>query len=381
MYTSRILIVTFLFFAMVLGQACSHDRCVTCTADTVNNCGWCASTLQCVQGNITGPNAGFCYGSWNWGGCKNCNAFADCRECQAWRADCLWCTGSGNNPPSCQATGFVGCTIATTCPCAVYADCSTCVNAAPDCGWCRSNSSCVKMGTASNCAETPLQTCPCSYQTTCYQCNSDSVGGCQWCEASATCLPSANFSVCPVPHGGHSCQTYCRETGTSCESCNSVPGCGWCKESSQCVDISVSPCMYTHSCPNCGPLGMCASCLATEGCVWCTNSESCEAVDSSSCLAAHSCNAYCGLSQDCRSCARKKGCGWCEESSACVDASSSACLLAHSCFTPSGSSCGFDGGSFVGGMFLVIGIIVISGGGYLFYRWRVGSKVSYTELR
>jgi hypothetical protein len=47
---------------------------------------------------------------------------------------------------------------------------------------------------------------------------------------------------------------------------------------------------------------------------------------------------------------------------------------------PSGK-CGFDGGSFVGGMFLVIGLIVVGGAAYLFYRWKTGRKILYTELR
>jgi hypothetical protein len=72
------------------------------------------------------------------------------------------------------------------------------------------------------------------------------------------------------------------------------------------------------------------------------------------------------------------GCGWCEASSACVDSDKSSCLLAHSC--SDNGKCGFDGGAFVGGMFLGIGLVAIGVGGYLFYRWKMGNKPAYSEL-
>jgi hypothetical protein len=82
------------------------------------------------------------------------------------------------------------------------------------------------------------------------------------------------------------------------------------------------------------------------------------------------------------------GCGWCPSSpgSKCLDVDKSKCggLWAHSCQpTPIAppQKCGFDGGSFVGGMFLVIGLIVVAGVAYLFYRWKTGRKILYTELR
>jgi len=41
----------------------------------------------------------------------------------------------------------------------------------------------------------------------------------------------------------------------------------------------------------------------------------------------------------------------------------------------------FDGGSFVGGMFLVIGLLILGVGGFMFYRYKTGKKVLYQELR
>jgi len=54
-------------------------------------------------------------------------------------------------------------------------------------------------------------------------------------------------------------------------------------------------------------------------------------------------------------------------------------MLAHTCDGKE-KSCGFDGGAFVGGMFLVIGLIAVGGGGYAFYRHRNGKKLSYNTL-
>jgi len=43
--------------------------------------------------------------------------------------------------------------------------------------------------------------------------------------------------------------------------------------------------------------------------------------------------------------------------------------------------CAFDGGAFVGGMFLVIGVIVLGAVAFIVYRWKTGRKILYTELR
>jgi len=52
----------------------------------------------------------------------------------------------------------------------------------------------------------------------------------------------------------------------------------------------------------------------------------------------------------------------------------------HTC-GPQNNQCGFDGGAFVGGMFLVIGIVLLAVGGWMFYRWKTGKKILYTELK
>jgi len=58
--------------------------------------------------------------------------------------------------------------------------------------------------------------------------------------------------------------------------------------------------------------------------------------------------------------------------------------MAHTCTdTPSnnGGKCGFDGGAFVGGMFLVIGLAILGGGAYAFYRYKTGKSNSYNTLK
>jgi hypothetical protein len=62
----------------------------------------------------------------------------------------------------------------------------------------------------------------------------------------------------------------------------------------------------------------------------------------------------------------------------------SSCPVAHLCGStplPPPQQCAFDGGAFVGGMFLVIGLIVLVVLAVIFYRWKTGKKLLYTELR
>jgi hypothetical protein len=81
------------------------------------------------------------------------------------------------------------------------------------------------------------------------------------------------------------------------------------------------------------------------------------------------------------------GCKWCNDGKGgqCLDPDVQTCstgFYAISCgAAPPAKTGGFDGGSYVGGMFTVIGLIVVGGAAYLFYRWKTGKKILYTELR
>ena len=46
----------------------------------------------------------------------------------------------------------------------------------------------------------------------------------------------------------------------------------------------------------------------------------------------------------------------------------------------SGENCGFDAGAFVGGMFLVIGLLILAMIGYFVYVYKFGRKASYNQL-
>jgi hypothetical protein len=107
-------------------------------------------------------------------------------------------------------------------------------------------------------------------------------------------------------------------------------------------------------------------------------------------MPAMTCEDTCKRIPTCSSCNAASGCGWCKGTDGgadrCLDVDKSTCptLWAHACApTPvvPEKKCGFNGGSFVGGMFLVIGVIVVGGVAYLFYRWKTGRKILYTELR
>jgi len=90
------------------------------------------------------------------------------------------------------------------------------------------------------------------------------------------------------------------------------------------------------------------------------------------------------LGTTCESCNARKGCGWCSTTNVCVDVISSTCsgLWVHACGTTPVTppqKCGFDGGAFVGGMFLVIGLIVLGVLAFIVYRWKSGIVIHNTQ--
>jgi hypothetical protein len=95
-------------------------------------------------------------------------------------------------------------------------------------------------------------------------------------------------------------------------------------------------------------------------------------------LIAYGCEQFCNQINSCEGCNQVKGCGWCESTGKCSDTRTATCLFAHTC---SPQQCGFNGGSFVGGMALMLGIILMGAVGYAFYRWRTGHRVSYSAMK
>jgi len=135
--------------------------------------------------------------------------------------------------------------------------------------------------------------------------------------------------------------------------------------------------------PNLRRQNFCDTCLQDDNCVWCSKTSSCELAETATCLMAHTCESYCNGVMLCDACGQLPGCVWCDDSKLCADASTATCFFTHSCdFTPpSGPDCGFNGGAFVGGMFLVIVLVALLGAGFAFYKWRAGARISYTELK
>jgi len=231
----------------------------------------------------------------------------------------------------------------------------------------------------------------------CDTCRSDYSRSCQWCQSLRACINSVDTDACTDPPSNitSSCQSYCKGNAQDCHSCNRLPGCTWCKDltgdnAQSCIDPLVSTCNFmSHTCAICGESAYCSDCTQKSGCVWFSNIQACRQRGSDpSCTIPHgnSCDVYCKTASTCDTCSKRIGCGWCTSAQECVDAATSSCATAHTC--PSGGggghvckTCGFDGGSFVGGMFLVIGLIVLLVGGYLFFKWKTTRRVSYTELR
>lgn len=359
------------------GQTCgNYTTCKTCTAD--NGCGWCGPTATCSAGTRQGPNTGVCYGEawfYNFGNtpnpCPNCTSLDNCKSCLYHDADCMWCSASA----TCKEWGAsLGCGPVDACPCDVYATCSTCLED-PNCFWCGgANSTCKNVGAT---CSMPQHTCPCGDNTDCRSCLDDVDQGCVWCDNEGTGLCQKPNDTCSV---AMNCQAFCSASGTNCQTCNELNGCGWCEDTQSCVDASAGTCTgpLLHACPNCGAHKYCDPCR-DDGCVWCENGECRQPGELENCLITHTCNTYCLLFADCETCSQADGCGWCDTIGACADADTASCPFVHACSGKSSKS-SFDGGAFVGGMFLGLGLCAIGIGGFLFYRYKMNKKPGYSEL-
>jgi len=357
--------------SIVLAQIACQEQftCGSCTG--LHGCGWCAPTQQCLPGNIDGPNNSTCIGTaWEFEGCTICDSLTDCRACLARDSDCFWCS----NTDSCKNIGFTGCPVTHNCPCDIYSTCSDCVNDLT-CKWCPNDGTCLVNVPESVCSSGNSDNfttgCACSESKDCPTCRNNF--GCNWC-ADGSCS-----DTCPGPIA-FSCSLWCASVGPTCPECLAVTGCGWCKQTQSCLDPSTSSCLLAHTCPTCPVRTFCDTCLQDENCVWCSQQKSCE-IKGTACLMAHTCESYCNGITSCDACNQLQGCVWCGDSKICADVSTATCFFAHTCVPDNGSSCGFNGGAFVGGMFLVIVLAGILGAGWAFYQWRSGARVHYTELK
>jgi len=332
-----------------------------------------AATQQCLVGSKAGPNNFTCLApSWEFQECTPCSSFGSCRTCADHSADCFWC----NTTNTCVATGFVGSCRRQPCPCSEYANCGECAEHG-HCSFCVGSESCVPKATGCSAQDGPAVNgqCPCSLFGDCQSCGDSD---CTWCENSLSCVNSTQAT--PDCLAAHSCAAFC-ESLTDCNSCNGVRGCGWCQSSGTCMStLGVRPncAKLMLTCPHCDRRSYCDTCIDEEGCTWCDNTASCMISPApASCQITHSCMSYCQSVQSCETCNQVKGCGWCGDSSTCISVDDASCAFVHSCIVPPPVVLPqqFDAGAFVGGMFLIIGILILAVGGYFFSRWRTGKKI------
>jgi hypothetical protein len=378
-----LVLLSFLFLQSVSAQDCTlvnvTNNCGNCIANTTKSCGWCAATQLCQHGNLSGPyGTPLCEGpSWQFGSCLKCSSFRDCRLCNANSADCFWCQSTGQ----CLPIGFVGCQYTDSCPCEDYYDCTECTREGT-CNWCTKSQVCLnKTSVCPEPGDQPVNTCNCETYYDCTTCMEQDA--CQWCEQGSSggnCVASGGSCAKPAV----SCSYYCAQA-THCVSCNALSGCGWCPIENRCVDPGVEKCMIMHQCPECGRHSYCEPCIDDSGCQWCETNQSCQPYGHACDMKTHQCAAYCALftPDGCETCSNVRGCAWCENLGQCGDLYTTPnCLFTHICNEPPAtSSCSFDGAAFVGGMFLIIGLLLLAVGGYYFYQWKTGRRFTYTELK
>jgi len=222
---------------------------------------------------------------------------------------------------------------------------------------------------------TPGPPDPCNQWTNCDECLQDSPENCGWCACTQTCwtgsMGGPSVGVCDdwVSPGQFGICPQCSDN-SNCIECRAAANCGWCDNTMSCVALGSTACAPSIVCPA-GDYDQCTDCLA-GGYAWCPSSLTCLEPSTASCsvkLATTNCT--CALYQDCNSCNTQESCGWCEKGTyknTCVGIGSS-CMLTHSGECPVATHRAFDAPSFVGGMFLVIGIVIIGAGVYYGYRY------------
>jgi len=234
---------------------------------------------------------------------------------------------------------FVSIKKVNSCPCNTFGSCNDCVQRSRgDCVWCTDKRDCVATNATNGCLA--AHNCPCDSNKECLTCQEDD--GCAWCTADAKCIVKAQGANCTGPLA-HTCpKTICQDH-LECDGCKSKMGCKWCSKQGACKPAND---------------------------------------EYEDCITPLSCSYYCALFDNCDTCNAKGGCGWCAGSKSCVNLGESTCLIAHTCpiHTKKEKKAGFDGGSFVGGMFLVIGLVGLGVVGYLIYRWKFSQRANYTEL-
>jgi len=290
-----------------------YPNCELCRRQS--QCGWCAGIQTCLPGTQSGntPVSGYNFTciahDWYYGQCAYCDNYLSCSSCTA-IPDCQWCTAGS----ICKHINSIfGCNPVTSCPCSEHSSCYDCT-AGNTCKWCASSGMCFNttMANGTDC----VGNCPCQTFYTCNGCVENP--NCIWCaDVSAQTCKYKN-ETCSSP--STSCENYCAQQ-TSCRNCNARQGCGWCAAKNKCVDTDSDPCQIVVDCPE--------ECLIRLNCDACMNVNS------------------------------TQKCAWCSDAQGnkCIDTRVQSCLKPVSSKCPHVSS--FDGGSFVGGIFFMLGLLLL----------------------
>jgi hypothetical protein len=270
--------------------------------------------------------------------------------------------------------------------CSMYnQNCLACA-AQPGCGFCYTNQQCLDsdnngpvtghcyIGWFTNTAQCPN----CTAYTNCGDCNSSPY--CGWCNSGKNCVLTASATTNNTCLLSHSCD--CRKY-LNCYGCSQEPGCGWCPERQTCEDMRHTTCTkFAMVCPACNTYKDCESCVPQADCAWCVGATQ-QCLPNQNCSTSSrttTCSSICAKLNGCDPCTRQAGCAWCEKKQKCVgfDSKDASCtLLSHSC---PNQRAGFSGASFVGGMFLVIGIGLLVGAGFFAFRYFQKRQSNYTEV-
>jgi len=225
----------------------------------------------------------------------------------------------------------------------------------------------------------------CSNFTVCSSCTLFPIQngiGCGWCSCDGRCwtgtIQAPSHGQCRDGwyFGAGMCPD-CTDI-ESCTECTETDGCGWCDSSNQCQSAQTSTCQLSFVCP-CSDYEQCTDCRNDQNCLWCSSTNLCVDQTSGDCTMTHPGNCTCDLFKDCPTCSSQQPCGWCDKSSSCMPFNDNqSCLVSHTCSTTTKPEGGFSGGSFVGGMFLGLGVAALALGGYA--GWRYYNRNEYSTL-
>jgi len=262
--------------------------------------------------------------------------------------------------------------------CGTHTDCGTCTTHSELCGWCSATQTC-HTGNASgpaigHCIHSwEYQTCnECQKNTDCRSCQAFG-DNCFWCGKGNYCSDPG-----PTCQGGRVDNCPC-EMYATCGSCNTA-GCNWCRDLGLCVEKHNSSCAPEIQC-FCEDNLSCNTCMDDPVCGWCDTRATCEHKAGSACALTTSCEKSCSsFYHSCDVCTGVIGCAWCDKTKTCmsVNTEKELCMITEHCPTPKPER-KFDGASFAGGFFLVVGLGLLGAGGVYIYRRRKATN-SYQTL-